>query len=137
MKKLTILLFSIFISFNSYGEWTKISETVLGDTFYIEQDSPKGLGHAISCATEFVGDNSFAVLLGDTICVGKPNCTKGLVDIFNHKKKSVFAVENIKLEDTKKYGVISGVLSISPPDCIQGVLSEGNQFGNPLPLLRR
>ena len=41
MKKLTILLFSIFISFNSYGEWTKVTETVLGDTFYIEKDRIK------------------------------------------------------------------------------------------------
>ena len=36
MKKLLILLFSILISFNSYGEWTKITETINGDTFYID-----------------------------------------------------------------------------------------------------
>ena len=61
---------------------------------FIIQDEPKGLGHAILCAEEYVGNSTFAVLLGDTICVGEPNCTRGLVNIFNSKKKSVFAVEN-------------------------------------------
>ena len=53
---------------------------------FIIQEEQKGLGHAILCAEEFIGDNPFAVLLGDTICTGNPNCTKGLVDLF--KKKS-------------------------------------------------
>ena len=66
------------------------------------------MGHAIQCAEEFVGDNPFAVLLGDTICKGNPNCTKGLIDIFLDKKSSVFAVEKIKLKDTKRYGIVSG-----------------------------
>ena len=77
---------------------------------FIIQDNPRGLGHAIFCANEFVGDDSFAVLLGDTICVGKPNCTKGLVDIFEKKKSSIFSVEVIKLEETERYGVVSGEL---------------------------
>ena len=47
----------------------------------------KGLGHAILCAEEFVDGSPFAVLLGDTICTGNPNCTKGLVDIYNQKEK--------------------------------------------------
>ncbi len=75
---------------------------------FIVQDEPKGLGHAIFCAKEFVGDEPFAVLLGDTICVGTPNCTKGLVDIFEEKRASVFSVEEIKIEETHRYGVVSG-----------------------------
>ena len=75
---------------------------------FIIQDEQKGLGHAILCAENFVGESPFAVLLGDTICKGKPNCTKGLVEIFERKQASVFAVEKIKPEETKRYGVISG-----------------------------
>jgi len=75
---------------------------------FIFQDEPKGLGHAILCAEEFVGDNPFAVLLGDTICTGNPNCTKKLVDLYKEKQASVFSVENIMPEETKRYGVVSG-----------------------------
>ena len=75
---------------------------------FINQQEQKGLGHAILCAEDFVGNNPFAVLLGDTICTGSPNCTKGLVDLFFEKKVSVFSVEEIKLDETKRYGVVSG-----------------------------
>ena len=81
----------------------------LANITFIRQESQKGLGDAILCAKDFVGDDPFAVLLGDTICVGNPNCTKGLVDIFNNRHQPVFAVEKIAMEDTRRYGVISGV----------------------------
>jgi len=75
---------------------------------FIVQEEPKGLGHAIFCAKEYVDDEPFAVLLGDTICTGTPNCTKGLVNLFNKKKASIFSVEKIKPEETRRYGVVSG-----------------------------
>ena len=75
---------------------------------FIIQKEQKGLGHAILCAENFVGNDSFAVLIGDTICTGNPNCTKGLVDLFNEKKTNVFSVEKINLEETKRYGIVSG-----------------------------
>lgn len=80
----------------------------LANITFIRQESQKGLGDAILCAKDFVGDDPFAVLLGDTICVGNPNCTKGLVDIFNNHHQPVFAVEKIAMEDTRRYGVMSG-----------------------------
>ena len=75
---------------------------------FIIQEEQKGLGHAILCAEEFVNGDSFAVLLGDTICTGNPNCTKGLVDLFLKMKASIFSVEEIKLDETKRYGIVSG-----------------------------
>ena len=75
---------------------------------FIIQKEQKGLGHAILCAQEFVGENSFAVLLGDTICTGSPNCTKGLVELFKRKEASVFSVEKINYEETRRYGIVSG-----------------------------
>jgi UTP--glucose-1-phosphate uridylyltransferase len=75
---------------------------------FIVQEEPRGLGHAIFCAKEYVDDEPFAVLLGDTICVGNPNCTRGLVDIFETLGSSIFSVEEIKLEETRRYGIVSG-----------------------------
>jgi UTP--glucose-1-phosphate uridylyltransferase len=75
---------------------------------FIIQNEQKGLGHAILCAEEFVGDSPFAVLLGDTICVGSPNCTEGLINIYKKRKSSVFSVEEIRPEETRRYGVVSG-----------------------------
>ena len=85
--------------------WEKINCFM---TLFIIQEKQRGLGHAILCAEKFVGDSPFAVLLGDTICTGEPNCTKGLVDIFNQKGSSVFAVKTIESEDTRRYGIVSG-----------------------------
>ena len=80
----------------------------IADLTFIIQEDQKGLGHAILCAEEFVGDDPFAVLLGDTICTGHPNCTRGLVDLYIEKRSSVFSVEKISPEETKRYGVVSG-----------------------------
>lgn len=88
------------------SEVKKISE--IANLQFIIQDEQKGLGHAILCAEEFIDGSPFAVLLGDTICTGNPNCTKGLVDIYNQKKRSVFSVEVINVEETKRYGIVSG-----------------------------
>ena len=88
------------------SEVKKISE--IANLQFIIQDEQKGLGHAILCAEEFVDGSPFAVLLGDTICTGNPNCTKGLVDIYRQKEKSVFSVETINVEETKRYGIVSG-----------------------------
>ena len=87
-------------------EIRKINE--IANLEFIIQEEQKGLGHAILCAEDFVGDSPFAVLLGDTICAGSPNCTRGLVNLFNEKKASVFSVEKINPEETKRYGIVSG-----------------------------
>ena len=92
-----------------FKELKKIKEiNEIANIKFIIQNEQKGLGHAILCAKDFVEDSPFAVLLGDTICQGEPNCTKGLVKIFSQKQSSVFAVEPIKIEDTKRYGIVAG-----------------------------
>ena len=87
-------------------EIRKVNE--IANLEFIIQEEQKGLGHAILCAEEFVGDDPFAVLLGDTICTGQPNCTKGLVEIFKEKQSSIFAVEKVQKEETRRYGIVSG-----------------------------
>ncbi len=92
--------------FKELQEIRKVNE--IANIEFIIQKEQKGLGHAILCAEEFVGKDSFAVLLGDTICTGDPNCTSLLVSYFKNTNSSVFSVEEINPEETKRYGVVSG-----------------------------
>ncbi|MFQ9617486.1 MAG: UTP--glucose-1-phosphate uridylyltransferase, partial [Clostridium butyricum] len=75
-----------------------ISEMV--DIHYIRQKEPKGLGHAISCAKTFVGDEAFAILLGDDIVYNteKP-CLKQLIDCYDEYKTSILGVQNVPRND--------------------------------------
>tara|TARA_B100001123_G_scaffold438216_2_gene572638 strand:- start:348 stop:1193 length:846 start_codon:yes stop_codon:yes gene_type:complete len=92
--------------FKELEEIRKINK--IANLEFIIQEEQKGLGHAILCAEKFIANSPFAVLLGDTICTGSPNCTKGLVQIYERKKASVFAVERIEPEETERYGIVSG-----------------------------
>tara|TARA_B100001250_G_scaffold213427_1_gene183083 strand:- start:37579 stop:38424 length:846 start_codon:yes stop_codon:yes gene_type:complete len=92
--------------FKELEEIRKVNE--IANLEFIIQGEQKGLGHAILCAEEFVDGDPFAVLLGDTICTGDPNCTRGLVDLFFDKQASIFSVEEILPEETKRYGIASG-----------------------------
>jgi UTP--glucose-1-phosphate uridylyltransferase len=80
----------------------------LTNIHYIRQKEPLGLGHAISCASRFIGDEPFAVLLEDDI-VHSPEkrCLKQLVDVYERYNSSVIGVQEVPQQDVSKYGVIS------------------------------
>ncbi len=80
------------------------------DIHFIRQKEPKGLGHAIHCAKTFVGDDPFAVLLGDDIVYneGKP-CLKQLMDCYSEYKTSVLGVQTVAKENVNKYGIVDGL----------------------------
>ncbi|MDT9026810.1 UTP--glucose-1-phosphate uridylyltransferase GalU [Rossellomorea yichunensis] len=80
----------------------------LANIHYIRQKEPLGLGHAISCASRFIGNEPFAVLLGDDI-VHSPEspCLKQLVDIYERYNSSVIGVQQVLEQDVSKYGIIS------------------------------
>ena len=80
------------------------------DSHFIRQKEPKGLGHAISCAKTFVGNEPFAVLLGDDIVYneGKP-CLKQLIDCYDEYKTSVLGVQTVEAKDVNKYGIVNGI----------------------------
>jgi UTP--glucose-1-phosphate uridylyltransferase len=80
----------------------------LADIHYIRQKTQRGLGDAVLCARRHIGDSAFVVLLGDTICVGEPNCTAELINIYNQHNAPVFAVEEVALETTQRYGIVDG-----------------------------
>ena len=77
---------------------------------FIRQKEPKGLGHAILCAKAFVGDEPFAVLLGDDVVYNdqKP-CLKQLVDCYSEYKTSVLGVQTVSPQDVNKYGIVGGL----------------------------
>ena len=86
----------------------RISDMV--DIHYIRQKEPKGLGHAILCARAFVGNEPFAVLLGDDVVYNdnKP-CLKQLIDCYEEYKTSVLGVQTVEPQDVNKYGIVGGL----------------------------
>jgi UTP--glucose-1-phosphate uridylyltransferase len=79
------------------------------DIHYIRQKEALGLGHAILCARKFIGNEPFAVLLGDDIMQGPPLCLKQMIDIYDRYRTSVVAVQEVPWEDVSKYGIISPI----------------------------
>ena len=84
--------------------------TDIVDIHCIRLKDPKGVRHAISCAKTFVGNEPFAVLLGDDIVYneGKP-CLKQLIDCYDEYKTSVLGVQTVEAKDVNKYGIVNGI----------------------------
>lgn len=82
--------------------------TNMVDIHYIRQKEAKGLGHAILQAKSFVGDEPFAVLLGDDIVDAKTPCLKQLINVFDEYKTSILGVQKVADEDVSKYGIVKG-----------------------------
>jgi UTP--glucose-1-phosphate uridylyltransferase len=78
----------------------------LANIHYIRQKEPKGLGHAISIAHTFVGEEPFAVLLGDDIVEGPTPALKQLIEVYNEYHTSIIGVHDVPDEDVSKYGII-------------------------------
>ena len=78
----------------------------LGNIHYIRQKEPKGLGHAIHCAKTFIGNEPFAVMLGDDVVDSEVPCLKQLIDVYNEYKTTVVGVQSVPDEDVSKYGII-------------------------------
>lgn len=79
------------------------------DIHYIRQKEPKGLGHAISCARAFVGNEPFAVLLGDDVVDSEVPCLKQLMNCYKEYKTSILGVQTVNQEDVNKYGIVDGI----------------------------
>jgi UTP--glucose-1-phosphate uridylyltransferase len=80
--------------------------TNLADIHYIRQKEPKGLGHAVWCARNFIGDEPFAVLLGDDIVQSKTPCLKQLINIYEETHSSVIGVQSVPDDETHRYGIV-------------------------------
>ncbi len=79
------------------------------DIHYIRQKEPKGLGHAIHCAKTFVGNEPFAVLLGDDVVDSEVPCLKQLIDCYSEYKTTILGVQTVPESETNKYGIVDGI----------------------------
>ncbi len=75
---------------------------------YVRQKEALGLGHAVLCARTWVGEEPFAVFLGDDIVVSNEPCIAQLLSVFLAKKASVLGVMDVAREETRKYGIVAG-----------------------------
>lgn len=83
--------------------------TNMAKIFSVRQKEAKGLGHAVLCAKEFVGDEPFAVVLGDDIVYNDENpALKQMVDVYNAYGASVIGVQQVAPDQVDKYGIVSG-----------------------------
>ena len=80
--------------------------TELANIFYVRQKEQKGLGHAIYSARQFIGNEPFAVLLGDDIVESIQPAIKQLMDTYEETGKSVIGVQEVNENDTHRYGII-------------------------------
>jgi UTP--glucose-1-phosphate uridylyltransferase len=76
------------------------------DIHYIRQKEPRGLGHAIWCARKFIGNEPFAVLLGDDIVQSEVPCLKQMMDVFDNVQSSVLAVKKVPHDEVSRYGIV-------------------------------
>ncbi|WP_226670844.1 UTP--glucose-1-phosphate uridylyltransferase GalU [Metabacillus litoralis] len=93
------------------GKWKVLEEvqkiSQLANIHYIRQKEPKGLGHAIYCARRFIGDEPFAVMLGDDIVQSDSvPCLKQLIDIYDQYESTVVGVQKVNEDDVSKYGIV-------------------------------
>ncbi|ETI69170.1 UTP--glucose-1-phosphate uridylyltransferase GalU [Neobacillus vireti] len=93
----------------------------LADIHYIRQKEPKGLGHAVWCARKFIGDEPFAVLLGDDIVQSDTPCLKQLINQYEETHSSVIGVQTVHDDETHRYGIID-------PSAQQGRRYQVNNF---------
>jgi UTP--glucose-1-phosphate uridylyltransferase len=82
---------------------------------YVRQKEPLGLGHAVLCAKDLVGDEPFAVILPDDVIDADPPCLKQMIDVFNERQGSVLATMTIEGPGISAYGVLAGAQDAANP----------------------
>ncbi|KJB86970.1 UTP--glucose-1-phosphate uridylyltransferase [Paenibacillus sp. E194] len=80
----------------------------MANIHYIRQREPRGLGHAIWCARKFIGNEPFAVLLGDDIVQAEKPCLKQMLEVYEEYESSVVGVQPVPWEEVSRYGVVAG-----------------------------
>jgi UTP--glucose-1-phosphate uridylyltransferase len=93
------------------------SNARFGEVVSVRQQQPLGLGHAVWCARDIIGDEPFAVLLPDELMVGKPNCLAQMVEAYERVGGNLVAALEVPDSETHKYGVID-------PGATDGRLTE-------------
>lgn len=106
--------FELEQNLESKGKWDLLTEvrksSEMADIHYIRQKEPKGLGHAIWCARKFIGDEPFAVLLGDDIVESEVPCLKQMMNVYEQYQSSVVGVQPVPWNEVSRYGIVDGSL---------------------------
>jgi len=85
----------------------KVRESSKVEIHFIRQKEPLGLGHAVLCAKKFIGDEPFAVLLGDDIVQAETPCLRQLMNQYDETGASVIGVQQVPDNETNRYGIIA------------------------------
>ncbi|EIT86063.1 UTP-glucose-1-phosphate uridylyltransferase [Fictibacillus macauensis ZFHKF-1] len=99
----------------------------MADIHYIRQKEPKGLGHAVWCARKFIGDEPFAVLLGDDIVQSETPGLKQLIQEYDNTGSSVIGVKTVSSEETSRYGIIDPTSQEGRRYGIKGLVEKPTQ----------
>lgn len=104
--------FELEFNLKEKGKFTLLEEVQkssrMVDIHYIRQKEPKGLGHAIWCARKFIGDEPFAVLLGDDIVHAEKPCLQQMIEMYNRYKASIIGVQPVPEREVSRYGIVDG-----------------------------
>ncbi|WP_461436216.1 UTP--glucose-1-phosphate uridylyltransferase, partial [Methanosphaera sp.] len=104
--------FELEYNLENKGKWEYLEEVQaisnMADIFYVRQKKQNGLGDAISCAKKHIGNEPFAVLLGDTITYSNTPCTRQLRDVHEKYGGSVIAIEELPERKIERYGIVDG-----------------------------
>ncbi|WP_047983562.1 UTP--glucose-1-phosphate uridylyltransferase GalU [Ornithinibacillus californiensis] len=99
----------------------KVKQPANVEIHYIRQKEPKGLGHAVWCARKFIGNEPFAVLLGDDIVQSETPALRQLIRQFEETQSSVVGVQQVPDNETHRYGIVD-------PSTIEGRRYQVNNF---------
>ncbi|MEH6790396.1 UTP--glucose-1-phosphate uridylyltransferase [Parasphingorhabdus sp.] len=95
-----------------------------GDCVFVRQQEPLGLGHAIWCARDIIGDEPFAIFLPDEFMVGSPGCMKQMVSAYDRLGGNIVCALEIPIEDTPSYGVIDPGYRDGPITEVKGLVEK-------------
>lgn len=82
--------------------------TEIANIHFIRQKQPLGLGHAVLTASHFIGNEPFAVLLGDDVVISKKPCLQQMIEVFDEYQTSIVGVQKVSDEVVHKYGIVDG-----------------------------
>ncbi len=90
------------------SDWLEMVKSIseIANIHFIRQKQPLGLGHAVLTASHFIGDEPFAVLLGDDVVVSKKPALQQMVEVFNEYKTSILGVQEVSPDAVSRYGIV-------------------------------
>lgn len=97
------------------------------DIHYIRQKEPKGLGHAVWCARKFIGDEPFAVLLGDDIVEAEKPCLQQLIEQYEQTLSPVIGVQTVPDTETHRYGIVDPIEQVGRRHSVRELVEKPAQ----------